>query len=1051
MSGEPSSSTARHAVVRVAAIGESPALDRAVDAIREDGSVAVSRYQTVTAALDRVASERIHGVVCLPEHALGGVLADAERGFDERLPMFIVGEPAETETALEAGADGCIRPDDPDAAIARRVSNAAHRYRLETAADDPGPRGMLDGAASLVAVVSPDGTVTAASPAAEAVLDYTADELEGRALSQFTHPSDRTELAELRRSVADAGLGASEHASIRFRHGDGIRYSHRITVTNRLDDPAVGGLVLTVEHGDSRTAGVDDLASAIEAAGLALFAVGDQWELRYASDSTRPLFARPPETGSVLWDILPDATVSTVSERLREARRTDSPVEFTVPVDALDRDLGLIATPTVDGVVVMIDVSDRESADAAGVERDPDLEPVLESLEDGLCVLEDGQITYANAALLAHLSVETLDGRALADVTDDALATAVRKRATPPLRWLDPLAYVHDDEPRSRRFDVFVTPLSSHRTVCLFRPEKRSPSAQFDALDRAVGQLDTAGSITTLRETTVTAFVTAFDFGTARWLSPTDDGFRSVEVATERNDHEPSFEGAARIDDAATAHDASRLHEVLESGTPTVLDPGGVAETTLETGVSVVVPVGDRGLVAATLGERGDEAVTASSLAAMAAFAVHVDLAFDAVTARSDRRAAERDRDRALARHDAATARLAVVGQGVDGLLAASTQAEVEAELAASLGALTGVTLAWTGSIDLSTGTITPRSVVGDEAYLESTSITVDAAEPTGQAVREEATVTIPDLGAEGAAGTWSSVAREHGLRSALSVPLLHESVLYGTVTAYAGETNAFDTADKRACELLAAVGAYALATLDVRDALAADVATEIEALVANDADPLTAVAVELDAAVRIEATAPRRDGGATIFCVVEGIGADALDDAITGASDIVGGVESIEARGGGTTGQIVVTTGERTIADALTDHGGRLRHVSPGAGGVRLTFDLPRDGNIRAVLSGLEPTFGTFDPRVRRRRELGEMPPQSGQATPENTLTESQRQTLAAAYHAGYFEWPRERTGEEVASLLGVSQPTFNRHFRAAERNLFAELFGGREDNRFD
>lgn len=50
-------------------------------------------------------------------------------------------------------------------------------------------------------------------------------------------------------------------------------------------------------------------------------------------------------------------------------------------------------------------------------------------------------------------------------------------------------------------------------------------------------------------------------------------------------------------------------------------------------------------------------------------------------------------------------------------------------------------------------------------------------------------------------------------------------------------------------------------------------------------------------------------------------------------------------------------------------------------------------------------------------------------------------RQTTA---HSGYFEWPRDRTGEEVAASLGITQPTFNGHLRAAERKLCAMLFEG-------
>jgi predicted DNA binding protein len=49
--------------------------------------------------------------------------------------------------------------------------------------------------------------------------------------------------------------------------------------------------------------------------------------------------------------------------------------------------------------------------------------------------------------------------------------------------------------------------------------------------------------------------------------------------------------------------------------------------------------------------------------------------------------------------------------------------------------------------------------------------------------------------------------------------------------------------------------------------------------------------------------------------------------------------------------------------------------------------------------------------------------------------------EVVETAYSAGYFAWPRENSGEEIASLLGVTQPTFNKHLRTAEREAFGML----------
>ncbi|MFD1514378.1 helix-turn-helix domain-containing protein [Halomarina rubra] len=56
--------------------------------------------------------------------------------------------------------------------------------------------------------------------------------------------------------------------------------------------------------------------------------------------------------------------------------------------------------------------------------------------------------------------------------------------------------------------------------------------------------------------------------------------------------------------------------------------------------------------------------------------------------------------------------------------------------------------------------------------------------------------------------------------------------------------------------------------------------------------------------------------------------------------------------------------------------------------------------------------------------------------------LTERQNEVLETAYFSGFFEWPRETSGLELASMLGVSQPTVSWHVRTGERKLLLLLY---------
>jgi predicted DNA binding protein len=60
--------------------------------------------------------------------------------------------------------------------------------------------------------------------------------------------------------------------------------------------------------------------------------------------------------------------------------------------------------------------------------------------------------------------------------------------------------------------------------------------------------------------------------------------------------------------------------------------------------------------------------------------------------------------------------------------------------------------------------------------------------------------------------------------------------------------------------------------------------------------------------------------------------------------------------------------------------------------------------------------------------------------------LTDRQEEVMRTAYEAGFFESPRESSGNDVADLLGVSQPTVNRHLRRGERKLLELVFDDAE-----
>lgn len=74
------------------------------------------------------------------------------------------------------------------------------------------------------------------------------------------------------------------------------------------------------------------------------------------------------------------------------------------------------------------------------------------------------------------------------------------------------------------------------------------------------------------------------------------------------------------------------------------------------------------------------------------------------------------------------------------------------------------------------------------------------------------------------------------------------------------------------------------------------------------------------------------------------------------------------------------------------------------------------------------------FDVRLERVYR-----PENPQEQAQYDVTEKQQEALKAAFHAGYFELPRDHSLTEVAGELGISRNALSARLRRGQRNLLA------------
>lgn len=143
----------------------------------------------------------------------------------------------------------------------------------------------------------------------------------------------------------------------------------------------------------------------------------------------------------------------------------------------------------------------------------------------------------------------------------------------------------------------------------------------------------------------------------------------------------------------------------------------------------------------------------------------------------------------------------------------------------------------------------------------------------------------------------------------------------------------------------------------------------------------------------------------------------------------------------------------ENCPAVSLAEAGALPRTVEAEDGLGRITAEVPPDADASAITE----RFLSNHPDAsleRKRQQPYSTPmfsPRELEAALESELTDRQREILLAAHEAGYYDWPREKTGEELAEEFGLSAPTLHDHLRAAERKLVSLVFTGGPDDTAD
>ncbi len=451
----------------------------------------------------------------------------------------------------------------------------------------------------------------------------------------------------------------------------------------------------------------------------------------------------------------------------------------------------------------------------------------------------------------------------------------------------------------------------------------------------------------------------------------------------------------------------------------------------------VCYPLGGNGLLAVWRTDEGLDTEAASILAAT------LEAALNRI--RGERRVASRRE--ALQEQTARAERLAAITEVTRRVEAAITTAAsrrgmfdaVCGELV-EVGPIEG---AWIAAAEVGTDRLTARAVAGlDRDHVERALGDESASKPDRHPAIEAWETGRPrvvtDLVGSGRRSEWRQLLLRAGAGSVCALPVTHSGLTYGVLVVVGDDPDTFGEQELDVLGQLGSSIGYAITAIDRQRALESDDTLELE-FHGSDMDlPFARVARQADCRVQHERTIRRQDTSVSVYySLTGGVPADVevlADDVLPGEVDTVSR-QSDEA--------VIERVGSTWFGSVMSEYGAVLRRGVATPAGVELVVELPQESDPRTIVERLQDEFPALELVAQRRHRETESTPGNVQQRLGRRLTDRQSEALETAHAMGYFDWPRESSGEAVADRLDITQPTVNKHIRIGERKVFDLLFG--------
>ncbi|UWG47137.1 Signal transduction regulator [Halanaeroarchaeum sp. HSR-CO] len=369
-------------------------------------------------------------------------------------------------------------------------------------------------------------------------------------------------------------------------------------------------------------------------------------------------------------------------------------------------------------------------------------------------------------------------------------------------------------------------------------------------------------------------------------------------------------------------------------------------------------------------------------------------------------------------------------------LVQADTRSGIESAVTEEFAQATPYEFAWIATRNVTNESLRAREWSGierDELTSLLTGFNADDTDPISDAIRS-GTVRIDQCGPSD--DTVSHDLDDERCRALAAIPLTYGETEYGALCIATENRSAFESIEEGVFAELGETIGYAINAIESKETLMTDSVTAVE-FETRDADCFSiGMSAALGCSLDLKWLSPNNDDTLVEYFTTTGADpAEVVDyatdhEAVTAVQMIADSDEEALFR---------FEVDDSCVARTLGDFGADLSTIHVSNGRAVVTAHLSSGGDVRAMLEALQAEHGDVELLARREDERPKRTIQEIRATLDDELTDRQREALQTAFIGGFFEWPRDRSGEEIASVMGITQSTFLQHLRVAERKVLA------------